>query len=171
MWDFLSQWAVSGGDFGKITTSPGFPGYSGGVFDKIARGFVEPHMEIVLRGELLPQNHVNHHTNVFGGRVQVSEFLGVEIEVFVVEAPLDLLFDQVGQPAQIDHHARIRVDFTRHFYFQFIIVPVPVGVVAQAEHFTVALIRPRRVVQPVCGIEMGAANDGDFHLMSEWVNG
>ncbi len=115
---------------------------------------------------MLPQNIPNDDTNIFCRRVQIAEFYGVQIQVLVVEAVFNFIPDQVGEPTDIYHHTRFGVDFADHFYFQFVVVPVSVRVVAQAEHCLVFFIAPGGIVQAVCGVEMGFANNGDFQVLS-----
>ncbi len=111
-----------------------------------------------------PQDLPDDQRDIFRRWNEIAEFYRIDIQVFVVEAVFYFLFDQIGKPAQVDHHARIRVDFTRNLYFQFVVVPMVIRVVAQAEHFFVALVRPGRVVQAVGGVEMGFAKNGYVHF-------
>ena len=120
-------------------------------------------MQVLRLGQVWAQNLPDDHADIFRRRVQVAELHRIEIQVMVVEAVFHLLLDQVGQPAKIDDVAGSRVYLARYFHFQFIIVAVVIGVVAQAEYCTVALIRPGRIVQTVGGIEMRASDNSYFH--------
>jgi hypothetical protein len=91
----------------------------------------------------------------------VAEFFGVEVEIFVIEAVFHVLADEVGEVLQVNEHAGFGVGFAGDFDFEFVVVAMPVGVVADTEDFAVPLVRPMRAVQPVGGVEMGFSKNGD----------
>ncbi len=80
----------------------------------------------------------------------------------MVKTVFDFGFDQLRQPAQIDAITRHGVDFTDNFDLQLVVVAVKIRVVARPKNGSVLLIRPRRDVQPMRGVEMRSTKNSDF---------
>lgn len=131
-------------------------------------------MKIVLNGQVFAQDPPDDYADIFGRRVQVPKFCRVEVQVFMIKAVFHFPVDKPGQPAEIDDHTGLGINFTGHFHLQFVVVAVPVGVVAEAENLPVLFIRPGGVVQAVGGIKMGTAYYGNFHVyrlyMIDWAH-
>ena len=78
--------------------------------------------------------------DVFGSGIEVAELFGVEIEVLVVEALLDLFVDEVFEDFQVDQVAGFRIYFAGQFDLQLVVVTVVMRVIAQAEDLSVLLL-------------------------------
>lgn len=121
-------------------------------------------MELVSFWQMRPKDAPDDQANVLGGGNQVAEFLRIEIQVFVVEAGLNLVPNQLGEPCQVQHYACFRVNLAGYPYFKLIVMAMKIGIVAKPENSAVFFIRPGGIVQAVCGVEVGTTGDGDFHV-------
>ena len=85
----------------------------------------------------------------------------IDVQVPVIQWLLDMLLDDVFQVLQIHAVARVLGRNPFHSHVQLIVVAMPIGVGAFAEHFEVFGLVPFVVPQLVGGIESGAAGDVD----------
>ena len=85
----------------------------------------------------------------------------IDVQVPVIQWLLDMLLDDVFQVLQIHAVARVLGRNPLHRHVQLVVVAVPVGVGAFAEHFEVLGLVPFVIPQLVGGIESGAAGDVD----------
>lgn len=136
---------------------------SGRILHIIPWRLIQAHADVVLLIQVLTQDLPDHVADIFGSRIEVFEFLRIQVQVFMVKAPLDLLFDDVLEHLQIDQVARHGVYFSADLDLQLIIVAVVIGVIAQPEDLLILLIAPVGIVQPVGGIEVGATENSYSH--------
>ena len=95
------------------------------------------------------------------GRPELPQEGDVDVEMLVVDELDQLAVHDLRQDLQVDHHARLRRRHARDGDLDVVVVSVAVQIVAFAEHPVVLLHRPGRVIQPVCGCEVGFAGDVD----------
>ena len=78
----------------------------------------------------------------------------------MVQVCVHVLVEERGQMADVDHVPGVAIDRPRDAELHLVIVAVIIRVVARPEGGPVPLVGAGRVVQPVGGVEVRAANHG-----------
>src|SRR5690606_19009674 len=95
--------------------------------------------------------------------VQHPEFFGIEVQVLVIEFVQYLCFNNLTQLFHIVYITCFLIYGAGKFYDKLIVVPMEVGVTAQAKDLSVLLIVPGRVIQAVRRIKMLFSANGYSH--------
>ncbi len=87
----------------------------------------------------------------------------VQVQVAVVDAFYDDVFDEVAKGLGIVDEAGLRVWFTLDGDMQLIIVAMPVLIGTLAKNILVLILAPAGIVQAVCGIKILYARQIDHY--------
>ena len=81
----------------------------------------------------------------------------------MIESLFYLFGDEVFQDFEVKKVSRFRIYFAGDFHFEFVIVSMVIGVVAETEDGIVFFFRPVGIVETMSCVEMGGSEYGDFH--------
>ena len=108
----------------------------------------------MFRVDMIAKDSIYHRSDILGSRIQFAKLLSVEIQILVVEAIENLIPDDVAEHFHIHDVTCFGIRNTTYTHYEIVIVAVKIRIAAFAENLAVAFVRPGRIVQPVCCVEM-----------------